>query len=76
MPPSTGISQLVEKVAGQKATDPIILLAELFLLFKELTEKKKDCRISIHWGIYCCTILTRQTNTCWTQMICSIMSGT
>ena len=41
MPPSTGISQLVEKVAGQKATDPIILLAELFLLFKELTGKEE-----------------------------------
>ena len=44
MPRTLVINQLIEEVAGEKATDILILLTELYGLYSSLTEKKESLK--------------------------------
>ena len=44
MPRTLVINQLIEEIAGEKATDILILLTELYGLYSSLTEKKESLK--------------------------------
>lgn len=50
MPTVLGITQLIEKQTGQRASDPYVLLLELFKVYKELTGKTENLEQFVFLG--------------------------